>query len=105
MMRCIGLFIGCLFSLNIYADKYVIGAQNLAYFPHYDFASSTDKGVAWSILEAFSEASGHEFVYLSLPIRRLQLELVKGNVDFEYLIIEAGITALPLQMTSTFPSH
>ena len=51
MMRCIGLFIGCLFSLNIYADKYVIGAQNLAYFPHYDFASSTDKGVAWSILE------------------------------------------------------
>ena len=43
MMRCIGLFIGCLFSLNIYADKYVIGAQNLAYFPHYDFASSTDK--------------------------------------------------------------
>ena len=84
MMRCIGLFIGCLFSLNIYADKYVIGAQNLAYFPHYDFASSTDKGVAWSILEAFSEASGHEFVYLSLPIRRLQLELVKGNVDFVY---------------------
>ena len=43
MMRCIGLFIGCLFSLNIYAEKYVIGAQNLAYFPHYDFASSTDK--------------------------------------------------------------
>ncbi|GEA04902.1 hypothetical protein KUL17_37990 [Alteromonas sp. KUL17] len=84
MMRCIRLFIGCLFSLNIYADKYVIGAQNLAYFPHYDFASSTDKGVAWSILEAFSEASGHEFVYLSLPIRRLQLELVKGNVDFVY---------------------
>ena len=55
MMRCIGLFIGCLFSLNIYAEKYVIGAQNLAYFPHYDFASSTDKGVAWSILEAFCE--------------------------------------------------
>ena len=83
-MRCIGLFIGCLFSLNIYAEKYVIGAQNLAYFPHYDFASSTDKGVAWSILEAFSEASGHEFIYLSLPIRRLQLELVKGSVDFVY---------------------
>ena len=60
MMRCIGLFIGCLFSLNIYAEKYVIGAQNLAYFPHYDFASSTDKGVAWSILEALKAKHGAE---------------------------------------------
>lgn len=84
MMRWIALCIICLISLSSYADKYIVGAQNLAYFPHYDFSSPVDKGVAWSILEAFSEASGHEFIYLSLPIRRLQLELVKGNVDFVY---------------------
>ncbi|CAA0299884.1 conserved exported hypothetical protein [Alteromonas alvinellae] len=84
MMRWIALFIICAFSFNTYADKYIVGAQGLAYFPHYDFSSPVDKGVAWSILEAFSEASGHEFIYLSLPIRRLQLELVKGNVDFVY---------------------
>ena len=45
MMRCIGLFIGCLFSLNIYAEKYVIGAQNLAYFPHYDLHHPQIKGL------------------------------------------------------------
>lgn len=84
MMRWITLFIICSFSFNAYAGKYIVGAQNLSYFPHYDFSSPVDKGVAWSILEAFSEVSGHEFVYLSLPIRRLQLELVKGNVDFVY---------------------
>ena len=84
MMRWTALFIICAFSFNTYADKYIVGAQGLTYFPHYDFSSPVDKGVAWSILEAFSEASGHEFIYLSFPIRRLQLELVKGNVDFVY---------------------
>mgnify|MGYP001157024127 FL=1 len=84
MIRWIMLFCTFLPSVNVYAEKYIIGAQNLAYFPHYDFASTADKGVAWSVLEAFSDASGHEFIYVSLPIRRLQLELVKGNVDFVY---------------------
>ncbi len=83
-MRWIVLFCSYLLSINVSAEKYIVGAQNLAYFPHYDFASKVDKGVAWSILEAFSKASGHEFIYVSLPIRRLQLELVKGNVDFVY---------------------
>tara|TARA_A200000113_G_scaffold5753_1_gene6270 strand:- start:1422 stop:2213 length:792 start_codon:yes stop_codon:yes gene_type:complete len=84
MMRWVVLFCTYLLSNNVYAEKYIVGAQNLAYFPHYDFASTVDKGAAWSILEAFSKASGHEFIYVSLPIRRLQLELVKGNVDFVY---------------------
>ncbi|MFZ8201070.1 hypothetical protein [Alteromonas portus] len=84
MMRWIALFASSLFCFNAFAGKYIVGAQNLSYFPHYDFSSPVDKGVAWSILEAFSEVSGHEFVYLNLPIRRLQLELVKGNVDFVY---------------------
>ena len=84
MKRWVALLCGCLASINISAGKYIIGAQSLAYFPHYDFSSTVDKGVAWSILEAFSEASGHKFVYVSLPIRRLQLELAKGNVDFVY---------------------
>ena len=66
------------------AEQYIIGAQNIEYFPHYDFTSKVDKGVGWAILEAFSDASGHEFVYLDMPVRRLQIELNKGNVDFVY---------------------
>ena len=66
------------------AEQYIIGAQNIEYYPHYDFTSNVDKGVGWAILEAFSDASGHEFVYLDMPVRRLQIELNKGNVDFVY---------------------
>ncbi|MDO6566449.1 hypothetical protein Q4561_05220 [Alteromonas sp. 1_MG-2023] len=71
-------------STTVNAEKFIVGSQNIEYYPHYDFASSIDKGVGWAILEAFSEASGHEFSYLNMPIRRLQMEMLKGHVDFVY---------------------
>lgn len=72
------------YSTSLAAEKYIVGAQNIQYLPHYDFSSPVDKGVGWAILEAFSKHSGHEFIYLSMPIRRLQMELMKGHVDFVY---------------------
>ncbi|MDO6566448.1 hypothetical protein Q4561_05215 [Alteromonas sp. 1_MG-2023] len=81
LCSCLFLY---LFVNVVQAEQYVVGAQNIEYFPHYDFTSKVDKGVGWAILEAFSDASGHEFVYLDMPVRRLQIELNKGNVDFVY---------------------
>ena len=66
------------------AEKFIVGSQNIEYYPHYNFSSPIDKGVGWAILEAFSEASGHEFSYLTMPVRRLQMEMLKGHVDFVY---------------------
>lgn len=80
-------FFSLLFILNtaiVSADTYIIGAQNIEYYPHYDFAAENDKGLGWAILQAFAEHSGHTFVYLSMPVRRLQMEMLKGNVDFVY---------------------
>ncbi|MDG6099595.1 amino acid ABC transporter substrate-binding protein [Alteromonas sp. ZYF713] len=66
------------------ADTIVIGTQNLHYYPHYDFTSENDKGLAWAIFEAFKATTKHEFVYISMPVLRLQKELAKGSVDFIY---------------------
>ena len=66
------------------ADTLVVGTQDLHYFPHYDFTSDTDKGLAWAILQAFAEASDHELVYVPMPVLRLQKELAKGSVDLIY---------------------
>jgi hypothetical protein len=66
------------------AETIVIGTQNFHYFPHYDFTSDTDKGLAWAIFEAFKATTEHEFVYISMPVLRLQKELAKGSVDFIY---------------------
>lgn len=76
--------LGIVGSSTALAEQFIVGAQNLSYFPHYDFDSDVDKGVGWAILEAFSDATEHEFIYVALPIRRLQMELVKGNIDFVY---------------------
>ena len=66
------------------ADTYIVGAQNIEYYPYYNFSSDHEKGLGWAILEAFSKQSGHRFVYLSMPVKRLQIELKKGNVDFVF---------------------
>ena len=73
-----------LLSTLLHAETYIVGAQNIRYYPHYDFDSTVDKGIGWAILEAFSVETGHEFIYHAMPIERLQRELSKGNVDFVY---------------------
>ncbi|WP_334049066.1 hypothetical protein [Alteromonas gracilis] len=72
------------FSSTIQADTYIVGAQNIEYSPYYNFSSPHEKGLGWAILEAFSKHSGHQFIYLSMPVKRLQIELKKGNVDFVF---------------------
>ncbi|MBU2979824.1 transporter substrate-binding domain-containing protein [Alteromonas sp. C1M14] len=66
------------------AETFIIGAQDIHYYPHYDFTSQRDKGLAWAILQAFAKHSGHEFIYHAMPIVRLQRELKKGSIDFVY---------------------
>ncbi|WP_137165357.1 substrate-binding periplasmic protein [Salinimonas lutimaris] len=73
-----------LFSRLSTAEHFVVGAQNIAYYPHYDFTSRIDKGLGWAILQAYAKASGHTFSYLAMPTMRLQRELIKGHVDFVY---------------------
>jgi ABC-type amino acid transport substrate-binding protein len=76
----------CLLLLHpiyIAAEEYVIASQNIDYYPHYAF-NSANKGLGWAILEAYAEYSGHTFHYVSMPVLRLQKELVKGNVDLIY---------------------
>lgn len=64
--------------------QYLVGAEALNYYPHQNFNSSSDRGFAWAVLNEFAEHEGTEFVYIALPIRRLQKELEKGTVDFAY---------------------
>lgn len=66
------------------AETYIVGAQDIEYYPYYNFSSEHDKGLGRAILDAFSKKTGHNFIYLSMPVKRLQIELKKGNVDFVF---------------------
>lgn len=61
-----------------------MASQNFNYYPHYHFQSNTDKGFIWAVLQAFSEYSGHQFIYNTMPVLRLQRELEKGTIDLVY---------------------
>ncbi|MBU3023874.1 hypothetical protein [Aestuariibacter sp. A3R04] len=78
----------CFFSLLLcccaHSKTYVVASQNFNYFPHYHFSSNEDKGFIWALLETYTKYSGDKFIYVSLPVKRLQTELVKGTVDIIY---------------------
>lgn len=88
-MRCIGVILGVLvFFVCIplaRAAHFVIGSENINYFPHYRFVEGhSDKGYAWAVIQAFAKKSGHTFEYQALPVKRLKRELQAGRVDFIY---------------------
>ena len=86
--------ISLLFALNTTAQQtaypvdsksvYVIGSENIGYYPHYDFINPEQPGYLSSLLQLFAEQQELELVFVALPNRRLHLALEKGEVDFAY---------------------
>lgn len=66
------------------AAHYVVGAENIDYFPHYNFNNKKNKGFIWTVLEKFAASSGHIFEYRAYPVKRLHQELIDGKIDFIY---------------------
>lgn len=64
-------------------ERFLVGVQDIRYFPHYDFRSE-DKGALWAILEAFSQHTGYRFEYVAYPIKRLNREIMDGKLDFVF---------------------
>ena len=78
------LVLSAIISVPTSAGTYVVGCQNFDYSPHYNFTSDYEKGFIWSVLELFAKKSGHKFIYETMPVPRLQIELKKGTVDLIY---------------------
>lgn len=66
------------------ADEFVVGVENISYFPYYTTENGEYRGHARAILDAFAEDSGHTFIYRPLPVSRLMDNFLDGEVDFKY---------------------
>ncbi|GGX47774.1 hypothetical protein GCM10007392_13300 [Saccharospirillum salsuginis] len=66
------------------ADDFVVGVENISYFPYYTTENGEYGGHARAILDAFAEDSGHTFTYRPLPVSRLMDTFLNGGVDFKY---------------------
>jgi ABC-type amino acid transport substrate-binding protein len=67
-----------------YADDFVIGVEEMSYFPIYDNEAGEYIGYARELLDQFAKDSGHKFTYNILPINKLYLALTTFKVDFKF---------------------
>lgn len=73
-----GVFSGCL-----HAKPYVIGIEQLDYYPHYDFKSDPPRGYFFDLIQLYSKWSGDEFQFKALPVKRLYKDAAELT-DFVY---------------------
>lgn len=83
MMRWLALLILMLFPGLLRADNYVIGIEQIDFYPHYDFSHRQKRGYFVDLIELFSEKTGHRFTFMPLPVKRLYQSASSG-IDFIY---------------------
>lgn len=76
-------------SLSTYSfaqeKVYVVGVENIKYFPHFTYSNGVYGGFASELLSLFAKKYGYTFIYKARPISRLFSEyLVAGKFDFKY---------------------
>ncbi|GHE86378.1 hypothetical protein [Thalassotalea profundi] len=74
-----------LFSLTfcsvVCAKTFVVGVQDIAFYPLYDFPNSSHSK---ELLDAFAKSRGYEFIYLPLPVKRTNYWYEEHAIDFKY---------------------
>lgn len=75
-----------LFCAPARADNrtFVVGVEELDYYPAYAWQKGEYGGAAREILDAFAQAKGYTLIYRPLPIKRLLAELLSGGIDFKF---------------------
>lgn len=77
------LCLGCCLSWSVQAKVYVIGIEQLDYYPHYDFKSAQPRGYFFDLIQLYSQWSGDEFIFKALPVKRLYKDSAELT-DFVY---------------------
>ncbi len=65
-------------------QTYIVGVEDITYYPHYNYEDNQYTGFARGILDAFAEDTGIQLIYRPFPIRRLFQELVAQRIDLKY---------------------
>jgi ABC-type amino acid transport substrate-binding protein len=82
-MRWLALMLLAFSAGAIRADNYVIGIEQIDYYPHYDFSKRQQRGYFFDLIQLFSEKSGHQFKFMPLPVKRLY-QSANSGIDFIY---------------------
>ncbi len=69
---------------NAQDKRFVIGVEEINYYPLYRTTDGQYQGYARELLDAFAKANGYQFEYRPLPINRLYVSLFNGDIDFKF---------------------
>jgi len=67
----------------VWAQKFVVGVEDVAYYPYFDFTTSKTS-FSKSVLDKFAADTGHSISYVPLPIKQFSKWLYESNVDFKF---------------------
>ncbi|WP_299075061.1 hypothetical protein [uncultured Paraglaciecola sp.] len=73
----------CSLSKAAQADTFVIGVEDVSYYPYFDF-SSGNTSFSKALFDQFAKDSGHQISYLPLPIKQFPKWLHQENIDFKF---------------------
>lgn len=63
---------------------YVVGVEDLDYYPYYTFRDGRLEGYVNDLFSAFANLYGYNFSFRALPVPRLYAELFEGAIDFKF---------------------
>jgi len=81
--RLIICLITLIYIQNLQAKEFVIGVEDISYYPLFDFKSDRHTH-SKELLDSFAASKGYKFTYLPLPIKRFERWLVEDKIDFKY---------------------
>lgn len=85
MRRFMIALLACLAVVMAHAGpSYVVGVEDLNYYPQYSSEGKQFTGFAREALDLFAKEHGYSFVYKPLPVARLYDSFFAGELDFKY---------------------
>jgi ABC-type amino acid transport substrate-binding protein len=65
-------------------QKFVIGVENIDYYPLYSYKDGKYEGYSRALLDMFAKERGYTFEYKAYAINRLYKAFLSNQVDFKY---------------------
>lgn len=70
---------------NANAKSFVVGVEQIDYYPLHGYVNGKYSGYGRDVLDAFAKQSGYSFTYVPLPVSRLFYTFLNENtIDFKY---------------------
>ncbi|OUR59993.1 hypothetical protein A9Q74_15785 [Colwellia sp. 39_35_sub15_T18] len=74
-------------NINLtYAKEFIIGVEEVSYYPLYDFSATNESRPSYSkdLLTAFFKQHNYSYRFVALPIKRFNKWYVEKGIDFKF---------------------